>query len=161
MAMLPEAAGGNRRRSGARRGALLAVLAMAIPLLAGCGRGSARTERLLDPANELPFGHVDTPVEGTQVPTSVMVAGWALDDRGIREVRVYVDGYIATTTQLNTDRPDVSKVFAQYARGSHLHGWSTSIAFETPGPHTIVVQAVDTDGATRDIGTLAVTVASQ
>ena len=73
------------------------------------------------------------------------------------EIRVYVDGHIAITTLVNTDRPDVSKAFPQYARGSNRLGWTTSIVFDTPGPHTIIVQAVDSDGATRDIGTLAVT----
>jgi N-acetylmuramoyl-L-alanine amidase len=87
----------------------------------------------------------------------VTVGGWALDDRGVAEIRVYVDNHFATSTVLNTDRPDVSKAFPQYARGNDKHGWTVAIAFDAPGPHTILVQAIDSDGATRDIGSVAVT----
>ena len=79
-----------------------------------------------------------------------------MDDREIREVRVYVDGRFAEVSKLNTDRPDVSKVFPQYAHATHLHGWTTTIVFEAPGAHTILVQAVDSNGATRDIGAVPV-----
>jgi hypothetical protein len=112
---------------------------------------------VLDPSNELPFGHVDVPVAGAQVNAQAPIAGWALDDRGVREIRVYVDGHIVNTGQLTAQRPDVSKAFPQYARESHLHGWALLLGFDAPGPHTVIVQAVDTDGATRDIGTLNVT----
>ena len=134
----------------------LACVGLAGALAAACG-GRTKAEHVLDPANELPFGLIDTPTQGAQVPTQVMFAGWALDDRGIREVRLYVDAHIAEVVQLNTARPDVSKAYPQYARGTHLHGWTTSVVFYVPGPHTLIAQAVDTDGAKRDIGTLAIT----
>jgi hypothetical protein len=58
---------------------------------------------------------------------------------------------------LTNERPDVSKVFPQYARGANRHGWTLTMDFVTPGPHAVLVQAVDSDGATRDIGTITVT----
>lgn len=125
-------------------------------LASACG-GASKTEHALDPANELPFGMIGTPTDGAEVPTQVLVGGWALDDRGVREVRLYVDGRIAEVTPLNTQRPDVSKVYPQYAHGTNLHGWTTTVVFYVPGPHTLIAQAVDTDGATRDFGTLRLT----
>jgi hypothetical protein len=127
---------------------------------AACG-SKPPTNRALDPANELPFGRVDIPAAGAQVPASITVGGWALDDRGIAEIRIYVDNHFSSTAPLNTDRADVSKAFPQYARGSDKHGWTVAIAFDAPGPHTIVAQAVDSDGATRDIGSVAVTSADK
>lgn len=124
--------------------------------VAGCG-GRTETNRALDPANELPFGHLDKPVQDEQVGTQTAVGGWAMDDRGIAEVRVYIDNHLAGSVKLNTDRPDVSKAFPQYARGSTLHGWTLSISFDAPGPHTVLAQAMDSDGATRDVGTVALT----
>ena len=118
----------------------------------GCGRSIGAE----DPANELPFGHVDVPVDGAQVKAQTPVAGWALDDRGVREIRVYVDGHIVNHGPLTSDRPDVSKAFPQYARGNNRHGWTLTMDFVAPGPHAVVVQAVDQDGATRDIGTITV-----
>ena len=110
-----------------------------------------------DPVNELPFGTVDIPVEGAKVGAFTPVAGWALDDRSIREVRLYIDGHFANSTRLSQPRPDVSQIFPKYAHGRLRHGWSMLAGFDMPGPHTLVVQAVDSDGATRDIGVLNVT----
>ena len=133
-----------------RRG--FACIAIAALTLAGC-----RNDRGLDdPANELPFGRVDVPVEGAKVSAQAPIAGWALDDRGVKEVRVYVDGHLVSHGALANDRPDVTKAFPQYARNGDRHGWTLIMAFDTPGPHSVVAQAVDSDGATRDIGTLNV-----
>jgi hypothetical protein len=133
------------------------VALLTASLAIGCGGFAGKSNRALDPTNELPFGRIDTPVEGAQVASQVKIGGWALDDRGVREIRVYIDGHFADATRTNTDRPDVSKAYPQYARGGNLHGWTMTIAFQAPGPHTIIAQALDSDGATRDIGTLAVT----
>jgi hypothetical protein len=138
------------------RRAIRCAIVAGITVSSGCG-SNAPTNRALDPANELPFGRIDVPAAGAQVAASVTVGGWALDDRGIAEVRIYVDNHFAALAPLNTDRADVSKAFAPYAKGNDKHGWTVAIAFDAPGPHTIVAQAVDSDGATRDIGTIAVT----
>jgi len=129
----------------------LAAVAVAAAL-AGCTPSGAD-----DPANELPFGAVDLPTQGAQVKALSPVAGWALDDRGIREIRLFIDGHLANTTHLTQARPDVSQIYPQYARGRQRHGFTMLAGFDVPGPHTIVVQAVDTDGATRDIGVVTVT----
>lgn len=138
----------------AMRAARTAVLAAALAFAFACNRGE--TDGVRDPANELPFGSVDVPAANAQTGAQTPVAGWAMDDREVKEVRVYVDGRLAETGKLNTARADVSKIFPQYAHASNLHGWTMSIVFEAPGPHTILVQAVDTNGATRDIGTVPV-----
>ena len=125
-------------------------------LASACGP-SPTTNRALDPSNELPFGHVDTPTDGASVPSQVTLGGWAMDDHGIKQVRVYIDNHFADAAVDNTPRPDVTKVFPSYARGSDLHGWTMLISFDAPGRHAVLVQAVDSDGATRDIGALTLT----
>lgn len=113
-----------------------------------------------DPANELPIGFVDTPSAGEVLrPGPTLVGGWAVDDTRIVEIRIYFDGrFVARATQ-GVARPDVAKAWPKYARAGDLHGWNTIVDFAaTAGAHTIVVQAVDTAGATRDIGVIPVTV---
>jgi len=132
-----------------------AVIVAAV-IVSGCAR--RETNRALDPTNELPFGVVDTPKEGAPVGSPLSTAGWALDDRGIREIRVYVDGHFANLTHLNTARPDVKKAFPQYTQSGDTVGWSATVDLQGPGAHTLVVQAVDSDGATRDIGSVKVIV---
>lgn len=112
---------------------------------------------MFDPSNELPFGFIDQPTANAQTGAQTAVGGWAMDDREVQEVRIYVDGRFAERGIINTARPDVSKVFPQYAHSSHMHGWTLSVTFEAPGAHTLLVQAVDSNGATRDIGTVQVT----
>ena len=137
---------------------ILAAVASAVALgsISGCTRRPSN--RAIDPSNELPFGVVDGPTEGASVGLVSSAGGWAVDDRGVREVRVYVDGRFINSSPLNTPRPDVAKVYPQYMRGTNVMGWTLAIEFPSPGPHTILVQAVDTDGATRDIGTIKVDV---
>ena len=145
------AADSPRRLSAGLRAAGGALLIAT--LLVGCG-GSKGVD---DPANELPFGRVDVPAEGARVQAQTPLAGWALDDRGVREIRVYVDGRLVNHGPLTDERLDVSKAFPQYARGGNRHGWTLTMDFVVPGPHAVLVQAVDSDGATRDIAALHVT----
>jgi hypothetical protein len=53
----------------------------------------------------------------------------------------------------------VVKAYPAFAHRSDVHGWTVTVPLgaDTPaGPHTILVQAVDNQGATRDIGTSTV-----
>jgi len=155
MSTTRESGSSERTRSVARRARARAVVAvLCAALAAGCAAAGGAD----DPAaNELPFGNVDLPSPNATVTALTPVAGWALDDRGIREIRLYIDGHLANTCKLALARPDVANIFPQYAKGRTRHGWQMLAGFDVPGPHTLVVQAVDSDGATRDIGVLTVT----
>lgn len=118
----------------------------------GCGVGKP------DPKNELPFGAMDTPANGATVRRSVVVGGWALDDSAVSAVRVYVDGKFTAQTQITVPRPDVSRRYPKYAKGTDLHGWMVPIAIAQPGVHAILAQAVDDQRATRDLGNVSVIV---
>jgi hypothetical protein len=109
--------------------------------------------------NELPKGVVDTPTSGeTLRPGPTFVGGWAVDDTRVVEIRIYFDGRFAARTTPTVARPDVAKVFPAYARPGDLYGWNVVVDFgATAGPHTVIAQAVDTHGATRDIGVVPVT----
>src|SRR5262249_6879256 len=131
-----------------RAGALAAAACSALPPGRTRGGREATTDR--------PWGVVNQPVQGAQVATLSPVAGWALDDRGIQEIRLYIDGHFANTCRLSVARPDVSRSFPRYVRDHHIHGFAVLAGFDSPGPHTLVVQAVDTDGATRDIAVVNV-----
>jgi hypothetical protein len=138
------------------------ALLVALPTVAGCqllpsqGRPSAP-----DPKNELPQGFIDAPATGAGVGRAVQMYGWALDDGGVAEVRVYVDGRFAVRAPIDQKRPDVSKAYPDYAANTDVHGWAVTVPLDaslSAGPHTIIAQAVDTQGATRDIGTITVSV---
>jgi hypothetical protein len=138
-------------------GRALAALAIAAAA-AGCGSAGAGGSREPDPANELPLGFVDMPSANAVVPPQFAAAGWALDDTGIDVVRLYVDGRYVVSTHLETDRPDVTKAFPQYTAEGNKHGWQAVLKVVRPGAHTLIVQAVDKSGATRDLGVVPFTV---
>ena len=59
---------------------------------------------------------------------------------------------------MGVSRPDVEQAHPRYARADAMHGWNVLVDFGmASGPHTILVQAVDDLGATRDIGVVPVT----
>lgn len=142
---------------------LVVSAALVLFTMAGCGgdRSSpsnpAGAPAPPDPSNQLPFGSLDAPAANATVPRKVTVSGWAMDDTGVEGVRVYVDGHFITSTTLTVDRADVSAAVPAYARQSDRHGWTVTIGLE-PGTHTLLAQAVDRVGATRDLGSVSVTV---
>ena len=132
------------------------VVTVAAAALVGCGT-VATGDKEPDPTNELPIGFLDAPIPNATVDHQFRVEGWALDDTGVDFVRVYVDGKYVATARIELDRPDVSKVFPRYTAQGDKHGWRTTVMV-APGPHMVIVQAVDRTGATRDIGAVPVTV---
>ena len=113
-----------------------------------------------DSKNELPFGFVEGPPAGSIVKKQFVAGGWAMDDQGVKEVRLYVDNKFVARATVNQIRPDVTKAYPNYAASDKgFHGWTIKVTLPdvfAAGPHTLLVQAVDTEGATRDIGTVAV-----
>jgi hypothetical protein len=144
-----------------------ALCVVAAVLATGCSGGgtpaTSETPRAVsvpEPTaqNELPFGNVENPPANAVVPPTFAVSGWALDDRSIEVVRVFVDNRFRLSARLTTDRSDVSKAFPAYSRQSDRHGFEAALLVEQPGLHTVLVQAIDRDGATKDIGVVTITV---
>jgi hypothetical protein len=119
--------------------------------------GASRGGRV-DPSNQLPFGVVDTPANGATVRRLFDVGGWALDDSGVSVIRIYVDGRFRQEAAVSVPRPDVSKQYPTFAHGTDHHGWMAALTIAQPGSHVILAQAVDNEGATRDLATIRVTV---
>ena len=129
-------------------------------LLVVCAAACSATRSEPDPKNQLPFGWVDEPAAGSEIQRQVSASGWALDDTGVAEVRVFFDDHFAARATITEPRPDVTKTYPTFAHGNDVHGWRVNVplgAGATLGPHSLLFQAVDKDGATRDIGTVAVT----
>jgi hypothetical protein len=139
-------------------------LILAVPLLSiivGCDVAAVPAPGI-DPKNELPFGHIEAPVEGDTVQRQTTMRGWALDDHKVAEVRIFLDNKIVVHGPLTESRPDVSKAYPTYVHGNDTHGWGLLVplgADTPPGSHAILVQALDNQGATRDIGLVYVTLA--
>jgi hypothetical protein len=134
-------------------GVLLAVLAAAG---AGCAQG--RGAHAIRGENPPPLGVIEEPREGATALPSFKITGWAGDDRGIRAIRVFLDGELIALAEFAWERPDVSMIYPHFKHGTDRHGWQTTIE-AAAGSHVVHVEAVDIDGSTSALGTRRIAVA--
>lgn len=130
--------------------------ALSAAVLSACSTPDPRDPA---PGNAMPTGYLDVPRDGETVGRLVEISGWAADDANGVRVRIYVDHRFVAATDLTIARPDVSAAFPQYARDGDRHGWRVEVDLGPgEGPHVITAQAVDDDGAVRDLQTIGVKV---
>jgi hypothetical protein len=130
---------------------LVAIIAVAF------WKGSATRARAS--YSMLPFGVVDSPHTGDTLHGRSTLRGWALSESEIESVAVYIDRTLAGFATLGVSRPDVQKVFPTFP-GAAEAGWQLDfdVTGMKPGPHEMEIQARSRQGATRDLGDVAVTV---
>lgn len=110
--------------------------------------------------SERPAGWVDLPTPNATINGTVLVRGWAADESGIDRVCVSVDQKQASCTEnIAISRQDVAAALPNIP-GADRSGWEMPLDVSrlAPGQHQLVVQATSKAGATRNIGSLDVTV---
>lgn len=135
------------------RAVLCAVL---FTILAACSGGDGGVN-----ANaKLPFGFLDSPKANETIRGVYIIRGWALAEKGIKDVSVYFDRRYWGAAQVGGSRPDLLKLYPGIENAG-------SGGFEFPldtnkigeGSHEIVVQARSAEGVSRDIGSVMITIA--
>jgi hypothetical protein len=114
------------------------------------------------PEESPPFGAFDTPIHGITAAGSIPVTGWALDDAGIENLKIYRElagqlVYIGNAVFVEGARPDVAAVYPGYPASSRA-GWGYMLLtnfLPNSGNGTYVLHAIATDlnGNTADLGT--------
>lgn len=119
----------------------------------GCSNGP-------DTKLKLPMGWFDSPGDHAYLKGVVVLNGWALSEEGIDKVMVYVDRAFVENAKFVGPRPDVIKVYPEFA-GNNEAEWAASLdtAAIPVGIHRVMVRAVSKKGAIRDLGTISVTIA--
>ena len=109
--------------------------------------------------SKLPFGAVDSPSLGAALRGRSTLRGWALSESKVESVAVYMDRTLAGFATLGVSRPDVQKAFPAFPDAAEA-GWQLDfdVTGMKAGPHEVEIQARSKQGATRDLGALAVTV---
>ena len=107
-----------------------------------------------------PFGSFDTPVNGSTVRSSIPVTGWALDDVGVNNVKIYrlpvgtesggANGlvYIGDANFVEGARPDVAQAYPGYPQNSRA-GWGYMMLtnfLPNNGNITVTLYAIAADG---------------
>jgi len=104
------------------------------------------------PEVDPPFGSFDTPVDGSNVSSSIAVTGWALDDSGIASVKIYrKEGgslvFIGDAVLVEGARPDVAAAYPQYPNNTKA-GWGYMMLtnfLPNGGNGTFQIHAIATD----------------
>ncbi|MCP5053024.1 MAG: DUF4091 domain-containing protein [bacterium] len=114
-----------------------------------------------------PFGSFATPISGTTVSSSIAVTGWALDDSGIANVKIYrgeTDNlvYIGDATLVEGARPDIAAAYPGYPNNTRA-GWGYMMLthfLPNGGNGTFKLHAVATgaDGGSKNLGAKTITV---
>lgn len=117
-----------------------------------------RAINLVNGGNLAPFGFLDGPPPGAVAGNSLQIAGWALDDRGVSRVELWVDGLFMGRATYGVQRPDVGLVFPGYPNNP-LSGFSALLnTFGlTPGSHQLVIRIVDNQELSTDLPARAFT----
>ena len=150
-------------------GVALVTAALAIPATALCAtthvaRSNSTARIIASARSALAEGtvfHLDTPPENATVAGVVEVAGWVIDDRGVSNIDLFVDGVFVASADLNKPRYDVLQAYPWYAGTVNARpGFSTSFNAEdlTNGAHTIFVRITFSDASVEDFGTRTVVV---
>lgn len=108
---------------------------------------------------KLPIGWLDVPLPNSVLKGTVSVAGWALSDDGVDKVAVYVDRSFNMYAKVSGTRPDVIKLYPEFASTPDMEFVAQLDTAAIPvGSHQILARAISKKGAVRDLGTVVVTV---
>ena len=118
-------------------------------------RAAARRETTLafhelEGVTHPPFGWIDTPREHETVASGAWGYGWALDDSGVADVRVFVDGVEGAHPLIHQPHPGVREVHPGYP-DSDKPGFGFALPALAPGPHTLTVTIIGRDGGKADL----------
>lgn len=105
-----------------------------------------------------PLGSFDTPLDGSTVSGSIPVTGWAIDDVGIKHVKIYRDDnmndkiYIGDAVFVEGARPDIETTYDGYPNHSAA-GWGYMLLTNTlpnggGGTYTLYGEITDLAGQT-------------
>jgi len=108
--------------------------------------------------DEPPFGSFDTPIDGSTIMSSIAVTGWALDDSGVQDVKIYRGPednlvYIGDAVFVEGARPDVEAAFPGYPNNSKA-GWGYMMLtnfLPDGGNGTFTIHAIATDNTGNQV----------
>ncbi|UCH97922.1 MAG: BACON domain-containing protein, partial [Candidatus Aminicenantes bacterium] len=103
-------------------------------------------------ASAPPFGEFSTPIDGSPVSSSIPVTGWALDDIGIENIKIYRGEsnnlvFIGDAVLVEGARPDVEQAYPGYPM-NHKAGWGYMMLtnfLPGGGNGTFKIHAIATD----------------
>jgi hypothetical protein len=99
-----------------------------------------------------PFGVLDSPTLDQQLSGSMAVRGWVLDNKGVTELKLLIDGQEHDTLSVSSSRPDVCTVYPGYTMCDTVgYDKDVSLTGLSKCAHLLEIEAADNDGNRRVI----------
>ena len=118
---------------------------------AGCAEPAA------GPDNPPSVGSIDVPKARASVSSQFVVSGWAADESGVAELRLYLDDKLVATPSLTVVRPDVDRAYPTALR--EPHGFSTVVnAGDKTDRCLIRAEVLDKRGALSRVAQVSVVI---
>ncbi|MGH9400278.1 MAG: hypothetical protein ACRD00_07900 [Thermoanaerobaculia bacterium] len=109
-----------------------------------------RRLRYLESVVHSPFGYVDAPKEGQTVAPGDFGFGWALDDSGIRQVRMSTESQAAVSLSYGSPHPGPAAVHPAFPDAARA-GFGFAIPALPPGPHVLTFTFIAKDGGKAEL----------
>jgi hypothetical protein len=110
-----------------------------------------------------PFGGLGTPINNSNVSSSIPVTGWVLDDVGVESVSIFNGNtFIGNAIFVDGARPDVESAYPNYPN-SYKAGWGYMMLTNFlpnggNGTFQIIAKATDTSGNVTTLGSAFINV---
>ncbi len=115
------------------------------------------------PADKLaPFGSLETPDFRATLNLTASGSGWALDNVGVTQIDVLIDGQKVGDAIYGLSRPDVGAVWGTFPNAAHS-GFSFALDTTkfTNGEHALAIRLLDAAGNATIIGTRTIVLQNQ
>ena len=99
-------------------------------------------------SKKTPITVLDVPSsESIETSDSIRIAGWELNESGVKQVNVYIDGLKVSSPAIDIARSDVIAAYPGY-QTSNVCGFAATVDLSslTKGQHAIVLEAIGYDG---------------
>ena len=98
-----------------------------------------------------PYMWIDEPIANSTTKGDVKVRGWAINQSGIQEVKIYINNTYIGNASIGKSRPDVKNVYPKYSEADKSgYEYIINSSKITDGLQTIKVQAIGKDGTTQE-----------
>ena len=106
------------------------------------------------------FGTIDAPGAGATVSGLVSIDGWAVDDHGVAEIEILLDGKAIGLAQYGGSRPDVDRDYPGLPNAPRFgFRFDMDTRLFPNGLHVLAVVAADTSGTTSQLRPGSITIA--
>lgn len=114
---------------------------------------ASRMEKAINISRKAAIIDIDSPIQNEVIKNdSLNVKGWALNDSGVKEVKVYIDGKYINNAKYGLDRSDVNNAFPGYTNGLKS-GYELTIDVNNieAGNRKVLVESIGFDGAKASV----------